>query len=361
MPAYTLFCDESGNTGPQFDSADQPLYTEGGWLVADTDRAALETAFLALESRYKFTPKTKATRLKDSPGGRAYLAEVIGTLAQSATPFYYLVEKRYFICAKAVATYFDPNYNPLVDESEPHDPDRRKARADALYAAPQALISSFAKSFRERDPAGLQAVGNDWSRWLAQHGEAGLALQLRAALPGIPENMRAEFTGLAAHFPRGYDTLNAPAVAQVCQLLEQRALPCQILHDQCDSHEPIYRHLFEIQRDAPHAVRHWPDGSIDVTGFKYLRSLSFGDSEAQPLLRAADYLLAICGDFLRRAGAGDELPPATRAGAHHGLARMMFAAAARPVPDSRLHLQIGEIMASDAWLSKMAMRFHATD
>ncbi len=360
MRSFTLFCDESGNTGPQFDSVDQPLYTEGGWLVDDRNQAALEELFLSLESRHRFTAKTKATRLKDSPAGRACLLEVIEALAERATPFYYVVEKRYFICAKAVATYFDPNYNPLIDETEAHDPDRRKARAEALYAAPQDVISGFARAFRNRDPLGLRAVGELWASALGAHGHAGLAVQLRHALPGIEANMRAEFTNLAAHFPRGYDTLNAPAVAQVCQLLEQYAVPSRIIHDQCGPHEAIYRHLFNFCRDAPHSVLRRPDGSIDVRGFQFLRDLEFGDSEVMPLLRAADYLLASCGDFLRRAGAGEDIPCETRSAAHHGLGRMLCLAVGRPVPAGRTRRQIGEIMASDVWIEKMAACFHTT-
>lgn len=362
MPAqtFTLFCDETGNTGPHFDSAEQPLYVEGGWLVPDNDQSRLEARFLQLEALHKFTPKTKATKLKDSAKGREYLAEVVAAMAEVATPFYYIVEKRYFICAKAVATYFDPNYNPTVDGDEPHDPDRRKARADALYAASQSIVSAFARAFREKDAVGIKNVGDQWASYLASHGEGGLAMQLRFSLPNIVENMRDEFTRLAAHFPPGYDTLNAPSVAQVCQLLEQRALDCRIVHDQCGPHERIYTRLFEIYRDAPRSVRLRPDGSIDVHGFKYLQALEFGDSEARPLLRAADYLLAICGDFLRRASLREEIPAATRAAAHHGLARMMAAAVNRPLADHRLGRQIGEIMAADAWVARLAERFHGS-
>lgn len=83
---HTLFCDESGNTGPHFDSAEQPIYTEGGWIVADDDRVTMEERFLELESAHKFTAKTKATRLKDSPRGRTYLTRVSYFVGLKTTP-----------------------------------------------------------------------------------------------------------------------------------------------------------------------------------------------------------------------------------------------------------------------------------
>jgi hypothetical protein len=94
---HTLFCDETGNSGSKFYAPDQPVYAEGGWLVAHADRAQLEATILEIEQQFRFTPKTKGTRLKDSAPGRAYFATVLATVSRAATPFFYLVEKKYFI------------------------------------------------------------------------------------------------------------------------------------------------------------------------------------------------------------------------------------------------------------------------
>src|SRR4051812_44633306 len=115
FPQFTVFCDETGNSGTRFFSPEQPVYAEGGWFVRNEHRSELETAVLELEKEHGFNPQSKGTRLKDSPSGRRYLAAVLNKVGQSATPFFYLVEKRYFICAKAVWTYFDPSYNPTID------------------------------------------------------------------------------------------------------------------------------------------------------------------------------------------------------------------------------------------------------
>jgi hypothetical protein len=33
LPRFTVFCDETGNSGTRFFSPDQPAYAEGGWFV----------------------------------------------------------------------------------------------------------------------------------------------------------------------------------------------------------------------------------------------------------------------------------------------------------------------------------------
>jgi hypothetical protein len=354
---HTIFCDETGNSGSRYFSPDQPVYAEGGWLVADDKRAELENTVIELEQRFRFTPKTKGTRLKDSPKGREYIAAVLAAVGQTATPFFYLVEKKYFICAKAVGTYFDPDYNSVVDPEELSDPRMRKLRADILYAAPDPILLNFAEAFRDQNAAGLVAVGKDWADALMASGQTGLATQLRFSLSDLQRNMQGEFERFnELGLSRGWDTLNAPSFAQAVQLIEQAAPPCVMLHDQCDSLQASLRFFFARYHDADHRIVQRRDGSIEVFGFRSLRALSFGDSESLPLLRAADYLLAGCVDFTRRALADEPIPEELRTTATFGLSRMMHEARGVEPPAS-VRFQIGELMASDRWIAKVSRAF----
>jgi len=341
---HTLFCDETGNSGSKFYAHDR--------------RAQLDATILEIEQRFRFTPKTKGTRLKDSAGGREYLATVLATVSHAATPFFYLVEKKYFICAKAVGTFFDPDYNPAVDPIETFDPRILKLRADRLYHAPEAVFVTFADAFRQQDPAKVTAAGQAWAKALADRGEAGLAMQLRAGLSELPRHLQNEFAVLAAAgLPRGWDSLNAPSVAQVFQLIERSGPPCDLVHDQCESLADSYRYFFDRYRDATPDVLPRLDGSGEIFGFQRLNSLTFGDSESLPLLRASDYLLAACVDFARRALTHEEIPAELRTCAAHGLGRMMTEAVGAVPTDSAGAHQIGEIMASDVWIQRVAARF----
>ncbi|MBI5692968.1 MAG: hypothetical protein HZC55_23065 [Verrucomicrobia bacterium] len=99
---------------------------------------------------------------------------------------------------------------------------------------------------------------------------------------------------------------------------------------------------------------------MEIFGFQNLHALSFGDSESLPLLRAPDYLLAGCTGFARLAAAGEPVPDDFRELAAHGLSRMMHAALNRKA-SARDAGQTGEIMASDAWIHRVAQAFHGAD
>lgn len=102
------------------------------------------------------------------------------------------------------------------------------------------------------------------------------------------------------------------------------------------------------------ALRRWLGPSL---GLQDVRTLSFGDSEAEPFLRACDYLLAACVDFTRRAISGDEIPVEIREAAHHGLGRMLTQAAGLGQGSADLEFQIGGIMAADRWIGSVAKPF----
>lgn len=354
---YTVFCDETGNSGSRYFSPEQPVYAEGGWFVPNGQVAELEAAVLELEHNHGYVPQSKGTKLKDSRDGREYTAAVLERLGGTAIPFLYLVEKKYFICAKAVGTFFDPNYNSLVDPEEATHPDVRKLRAELLYAAPDEIHLAFAEAFRDQYAAGLVEVGKRWANVLAAAGQSGLAVQLRYSLQNLRRNMQEEFAGYnTLGLPRGWDSLNAPSFAQAVQLMEQAGLPCMLVHDECATLDAAFRHFYARYSEAERRIVLRQDGSIEIFGFRSLRSLSFANSELSPLIRASDYLLANCVDFTRRALAGTPIPDATRKSAGYGLARMMHEAKSLPTPRSAA-LQIGELMASDVWIEQVTKAF----
>lgn len=356
--SHTLFCDETGNSGRRFYCPEQPLYAEGGWLVSKEEVPALAESFLKVERDFKFTPKTKGTKLKDSARGRECIATALRAVSERATPFFYVVEKRYFICAKAVECFYDPNYNPEIDPRETHFKEIRSGRADLLYLAPDEVLSAFAESYRNKDAAAVAKCAARWVAFLNAEGAHEMARQLAGCLPTIREDMQREFSGLEAMgLPNGYDSLNTPSLAQALQLIEAQCPACDIVHDQCDTMAAVYRFFFERYRDAERAVVPYADGQGQIYGLRNVRTLSFDDSESAPLLRACDYLLAACVDFTRRAVAGDEIPEEIREAAHHGLGRMLTEAAGVSLGPSGLEFQIGEIMAADRWISTVARRF----
>jgi len=188
-----------------------------------------------------------------------------------------------------------------------------------------------------------------------ERGEVFSAVELDASLPGIEGNMRAEFAiSRKPSFPKGLDSLNLPALARIFQLVEQNAPPCEMIHDECATFESSYRFIFESMRDARPGQLVYDDGfRRTIFGFKRLNSLSFVKSEEQPIMRAADYLVAVCVDFARRSFAGDEVSAELAALAQRGLGVIQGAEESHPLSHEGQSPQFGEIIASEIFCDRV--------
>jgi hypothetical protein len=356
---HVFFCDETGNSGSRFYMLDQPIYAEGGWIVPHQERAQAEAAIRDLEQKHKLTAKTKGAALKTSPRGRAYMLEVFDVLRHVAVPFVYLIEKRYFVCSKAVESYFDPVYNPVVDPKETWSPGARQARAEKFYAGPEELIAAFAEAYRSENGAAIATVGARWVEWFDAQGDTKTAAELKVALPTIATHIEQEFSSLHdGGLPRGFDSMNMPALVQVFQLVEQNVPPCDLLHDECATFEAVYRHVYHQQRDAVPSAVVMDDGRKQVYGYERLNSLSFGNSEEQPLLRAADYLTASCADFARRSSVGEDVPLDLAKLAYPGLGAIMVWALSHKLPESERMPQLGQMLASERFIGRTFGQLH---
>ena len=357
--SHTFFCDEAGNSGGQYFHPDQPIYAEGGWVISHGQRAAAMEFVADLEKTRGYSPRTKGSFLKSAAAGRAYMEEAQVGLGQIGAPFLYLVEKRYFACSKAVETYFDPNSNSAVAPDETKRPIAYRMRAEKLYAAPDTLIAAFAQAYRGHDAAGIEAVGKDWEEFLISTGDVVMATELRAGLSGIRRNMRKELiSDEKPPFPSGLDCLNMPSMARVFQLVEQHCPPCDMVHGECAGFEAAYRYVFDQLRNIDAAELETVDGRKRAFGFTRLTSLSFADSEEQPLLRVSDYLVASCVDFAQRAAADAEIPSGLAQCAYPGLGGILSWVLSQMLPVERRVRQMGEAVASDSWMRRVFGTFY---
>ena len=280
-------------------------------------------------------------------------------LRHVAVPFVYLIEKRYFVCAKAVESYFDPVYNAAIDARETWSPEVRQARAEKFYAGPEELIAAFAEAYRIENGAAIATVGARWVEWFEAQGDTKTVAELRASLPTIAAHMQQEFSCLHDEgLPRGFDSMNMPALVQVFQLVEQNVPPCDMLHDECATFEAVYRHVYNLHRDADPSAVVMDDGRKQIYGYENLNSLSFGNSEEHPFLRAADYLTASCTDFARRSFAGEDVPPDLAKLTYPGLGAIMVWALSHMLPESERMPQLGQVLASERFVGRVFGQLH---
>ncbi len=348
---HVFFCDETGNSGSKFFGPEQPVYAEGGWILPVARIAEASAAVVELEKSAGFDPATKGSQLKRSAFGLNHIARMAAMLSALGRPFLYVVEKRYAVCAKAVETFFDPAYNPVVTPSETFVPQLRQQRAEIFYSSDSVLIAAFAAAYRERDAQGVAEAGEAWRDYFMEQGCVPFAVELDQSLRHIEEHVADEFAAFRSErMPRGYDSLNLPALVRVFQLVDEAFPRVEIVHDECATFETVYRHAFQRLRQATPQRIEYHDGRVHTLGFDRLQSLRFARSQDEPLVRAADCLVAVCVEFarvmVRREKPSRDLQDCAGLliGPHHGDAIALRSGADRVT-------QLAEFFAADVWLS----------
>ncbi len=299
---WALYCDESGNTGKNFADRAQPVFIEAGWYLRHDESAAIAKRIEELEKRDGYSKaEVKGAKLLKSPKGRRFLRSVSEEMGLCAIPYFYLVEKRYAICAKLVESLFDPSYNPAVSNEELWDPDARQEIAQNFYEAPDNLIYGFGAAYREKN---AEAVCDNAERWLA-HFRAKAAAELEkrvaAVLPVLKEEIEGEFRAYGGT-PTGYDSLNMPIWVMIFQDMEHHFPdPCDVIHDRIVEFQDCFKHTYEMLRGGSRSALIFNDGRKFTSGLRKVTSLSFAESETQPLIRAADCIAASTREFAWRA------------------------------------------------------------
>lgn len=359
---HALFCDETGNTGSRFLDPAQPIYAEGGWFVAHKHQARVAQAILALEAEFLAKgAEVKGAELTKSSHGQAFLRRICERVGKTrGVPFIMVVEKRYFVCSKIVETFFDPDYNARIPVAETWDPEKRQGDAELFYGKDESLIIEFAEAYRLKDSARMRTNAENWVTLLRAAKIDEQAERVAGVLPNIEEEIETERKHLASgRFPSGMDSLNLPIVMDVFQFIEQKCpYPCDLVHDQTASFEPLYEYVFGLFSQADPLALEMKDGRRFHMGFKNALSLSFEDSKTSPLIRAADYVVAGTRRFIQLALSDASIPAELTHVAFGMLGSLILNAYAALNPSVGGTPELAKIMASRRWAGKILARLH---
>ena len=112
MAEWTLYLDESGNTGTNMFDDNQPFYVYAGWLINKDDENKVISYIKESFSR------VKAQELKSINILKRYRPQLykflLNSIEQGMHPFYFVFEKKHYVCCKIVETFFDYAHNSNV-------------------------------------------------------------------------------------------------------------------------------------------------------------------------------------------------------------------------------------------------------
>lgn len=350
----TIYCDESGNDGPNYLNPQQPFYVLAGWVVPD-DRIVDATAAVEAtrQRECRDAGELKFKTFKKSEGKREALISLVCEIGGlGLIPVFLFAEKRFCITGKIVETFLDPYYNPLVRNGLTWDVQTKQELANTLYKVlPETTLRKFAEAYQRPTEAGLLTALLDVVEKSRSRVNPEIAAMLEGSRTKMSEIVAAEIVA-AESYEKAAGTLNFPCLVTFMMLVEHLARkniinPHRLVHDEQGPYQAGYEQVFIDHR---HAAEHWVTlvgQDVPYGALRAIQSFETQRSVHQPLIQAADLLAGTINHVCTKLQAGQALTAAERRLAQLSLPLML-------VPNLRLAWPI----CSDRMLRRIGVLFH---
>ncbi len=314
--AAHVYCDESGNSGPNLLDASQPVYVLGGWLVPRQYVQRAEQVVWKLSERLGLGAKEiHATKVVRTLKGQSAFTDFMRAMGRAgAMPVFSITEKRYWIAGKIVETYLDPFYNARVPWDFYNDAKTKQELANEISEMHDELLHEFAAAYRSQDAEGLARCALRLTTVFELKGELRLAAWFRASIPSL-DRVAVDERAVNASLPsRALGTVNVPVLASFLSLLESLSRhygmqPVRIYHDESQEFSRGYQWAFDLHKGAKSNVElRLSNGRTMVFAFECVESIVMVKSEECPLVQAADLLVSGLARYARHV-VNHERPP----------------------------------------------------
>jgi hypothetical protein len=294
--AAAVYCDESGNSGPNYIDLPQPFYVLAGWLVPNdrvVDVNVTIDEFRKAHFHQRDELKAEAVLRNDRTKRKcADLFRALGKLY--CVPIYLIAEKRFCVAGKIVETFLDPAYNAIVKDPFTYDVKSKQEIANTLYdRLPDDVIRQFAEAYRAPDAVTLAAALRRVIATVEAHVSPELAKAIGGCESFIDEIARVE----AETSPLGdvVATLNMPCLVSFLMLVENlgqigMARPITVLHDQQHAYQEIYERIFKMHKGLSDWFARLPHTNTTYSSLQHVAKFEMRDSKSSLPIQAADLL-----------------------------------------------------------------------
>jgi len=289
--SFTVFADESGNTGPNLNEGTQPVFVHAALLVPTKQ---LDTARdLAKELKTNFLPQSKELHagIINTTGGRKRVATLLRELTQmEILPLISIMERRYVRSSYLVETCFDYWWNEKANPQLMSSANDRQELAHTLVdLVPDRQLLQFASAFRKRDPNGIRNAINEIAATLTANARSDLADTMIASSIQMDDQCRTIQS--VDQQATAVNTINTSSFSTLITMAERAALGLNLasgkaVHDECPQF-PAYKWTFQLLRNRANGAIVFDNGQIGVA-LRRIESLELGDSTTEPILQLAD-------------------------------------------------------------------------
>lgn len=294
-----VYCDESGNSGPNYLDKSQPYYVLGGWFVPNARIVEVTVAIETFRAKYfSQREELKAAAVLRNDQSKRRCVELFNTLGRlCCVPIYLVAEKRYCVAGKIVETFIDPAYNDVVKNPFTYDVTTKQELANTLYSMlPEAIVKQFAEAYRQPSVAGLSEA----LRKVVEEVESHVSPELAELVAGCEAHIDEIAEVEAATSPLGNveGTLNMPCLISFLMLIENLgrlglASPIKVIHDQQHTYQSGYEQVFKIHKEMPRLFACLPHSDVSYSKLEHVAEFEMQDSKASLPVQAADLLAGV--------------------------------------------------------------------
>ncbi len=294
--AASVYCDESGNSGPNYIDLPQPFYVLAGWLMPDDQLVDVNVAIDDFRrTHFRQRDELKASAVLRNDATKRMCADLFRTLGQlHCVPMYLIAEKRFCVAGKIVETFLDPAYNSIVKSPFTYDVISKQEIANTLYdRLPDDVIRKFAEAYRAPDAVSLAAA----LRKVVASVEAHVSPELAKAISGCESFIDTIAQVEADTSPLGdvAGTLNMPCLVSFLMLVENLgrtgiAHPITVLHDQQHAYQDGYERIFNMHKGMTDWFARLPHTDTTYSNLRHVAKFEMRESKTSLPIQAADLL-----------------------------------------------------------------------
>jgi hypothetical protein len=314
---FSLFVDESGNTGRNLIDAAQPVYILAGWFVPDTAIPAVNRLMADLQSDLASKAREiHASQVLRTRKGRDAFAPFLKQMgAVGGWPVFQLVEKRYWIAGKVVETFLDHEYNTSVSPEFFNDIEKKQLLANELCELPDEYLHEFAVAYREMNLEQLTRSAQRFSVLYKLRNHPELERNFGQAVVNLADVVRDE-SAVNDSLPHNVmQSVNLPVLVTFLSQVEDlaRRLGLQslkIVHDESREFAPGIAWLLSkyTHGKGDSTARMANDYLVDFT-FEKIVGFDMVASDTSAGVQAADLLASALNLYSRTAAKGGTPDP----------------------------------------------------
>jgi len=309
LEAHTVFVDESGNAGANLLDR-QRIFTLAGVAARDENLPELEGQ---IATAVRENSPTGSGELKGADAIREDLFPLIDrvtapVLSAGQPIFWSVVERRFMIAALIVDNLYDHVYNDAVGPEWTFPSEARQNLANHFYNyLSEPTLQLAGKCLVGGGADDIRCFITAAQRELRDHRIID-GFDAVAALSGTDPHIQELSDVLAATYSRNRSdplrshrgTAKSPNLTSFFELLSRvedyyRGNPAarvKILFDSSGQFNEAFEHIHKLLRDAKESEIRFPGRAPIIFGFRSVTSFAAGDSEAHPVLQAADFFAA---------------------------------------------------------------------